>query len=695
MAPEPSRAVLSAEQAFALLTTTLREGLRSPGALAIKATAGLGKSKAAASELVLIPNICALHVDVYVPSRKEQRQWQATLTAAANQANVPINVLLIEGRNEENCVQHEAASLLSKAGLSPTKLLCRAADKECRAYQGCPYREQFVSKGPAIRIFTHSHLATPIPDGFRRADIVMIDESFHAVAVQVDKDIPVDDIRLLRGIDAARLPLGAYTGKPLVENSMTLGEVFTICRSVAEAVSSTLPLLDGLRGRGLSSEKLNEVAALILGSLKYPRIAPNDTFPRINSELRRCERSRATSIALMFQTLARELETQRSESHSIKRIDAHTFTLCTRKKLPRLCDVETIIILDADSDENNLRPIIPQIRTVSIEARMRARITQVQDLSFSRQYLRLRDGEQPKAEAVVALADRVRSWAGRRKLVVTYQALIPHLAPLLPNVEFCYFGNLRGTNDYEGCDTVFVIGRQFIPSTAVEEIARALHWDAEEPLILGDPIPRRHLAGPGVLKSYDELDPRLQSVRAASREAETRQALARVRLVHAQELKEVVLLSSQPVGVPVDALVTFEPPKGERIFERLGGVLPFAAEDLVRLGVSEFRDTRAALRWRSRPETTPAAIRDSLKRAGVVVAETFYRRAGQRGPQSRLLVDYLRHPMPHITVPRLLAAPGQGATEVAPLDWVCEPMEGIPGIEVCRLRKPMDKEQAA
>jgi len=685
LVPAVLRPTLSGSEAVALLRATLRDALQSKAVLAIKGTAGLGKSKMAADEIVALPDIERLHVDIFVPSRKEQRQWEAELAKKVETAGKDAAILLIEGRNEQNCVQHEAANALSKAGLPASKLLCRTKDAECKAFQDCPYRAQFASQQPAIRIYTHSHLATPRPQRLPPADIAVVDESFHNVTVSIDENIPIDGIHGLRGVNTNRLfanTVGADTGR-----ASKFGELLTTCRAVAEAISSGRPVLDELRGRGITDEALSSAANVYLENLKYPRVAPNDPPRRVTSEINRCERKKATMIAGALQALGVELGTGRSESHAIRTNANGTFNLCRRKNLPRLCDVGTIVVLDADCDENNLLPILPQARIVPIEARFNAKLTQCTDLSFSRRYLGTQEGKKINAKAVAALLDRIRRLPGRRKLIATYRALIPHLQPSLPGVAFCYFGNLRGTNDYENCDTVIVIGRQFIPTEAVENIARALHWDSREPLVLGQSVPRRYQAGDGVLRSYDELDPRLRSVRAASREAETRQALARARLVHATDRKEVFLFSSQPIGIAVDALIQFEPSKGERIFEKLDGALPFGAADLVRLSSGEFKDERAALRWRNRPETTPVAIRDSFRRAGVVLAETHYRRAGQRGPQSRLLVDPLRHPMPHITLAPLLAETGQAPVEIAPLPWVSEPMAGFPGFEMCRLRK--------
>ena len=669
MVPESSRSELQPAEAVALLVEQLQTALKSKTRVAIKASAGLGKSVIAAQQLVALPDLCKLYIDIFVPSRKEQLETRVRLLAAAERAGVKTDILVIEGRSKDNCIQFEAANALSGAGLSPSRMLCKTDDAQCSGFEGCPYRAQFLSKRPAIRIYTHAHLTTPRPEGLPAADIAVIDESFHGVAAHVQDGIRTGDLVSLPGLNF-RLPKVFSDHNP-ADALKDYKQCCETSKTVARAISSGRPILEELRAGGIDPETLRNTADFISRYLRYPRVEPNTPFEVVKNAIARSGRVRTGTLASTLRAIAKELETSRSESHAIKVNDDGTYTLCIRKPFPRLCDVETIVILDADCDANNLLPMIPDTRIVTINARSNAYITQIDDLTFSRTYLGIGEGQPPKRSVFEAIAERVHKWPGKSKLVVTYRALIGFLKPLLPGVKFCYFGNLRGSNEFEDCRTVFVIGRQFIPNQAVENIARALHWDSSEQLVFGNPVPRRYRVGAGVLRSYDELDPRLQSVRAASREAETRQGLARARLVHAHPRKEVILLSSQPIGLPVDAIIRFKTSKAERIFDQLDGVLPFGADELVRLSGGEFSDVKAARRWRGRPETTPAAIRDYYKRAGLVIAETSYRHAQRRGPSARLLVDPLRHPMPHITLPMTLAAPGEEPKNVLvePLPW--------------------------
>ncbi|MFC6637573.1 hypothetical protein GV827_18065 [Sulfitobacter sp. JBTF-M27] len=80
-------------------------------------------------------------------------------------------------------------------------------------------------------------------------------------------------------------------------------------------------------------------------------------------------------------------------------------------------------------------------------------------------------------------------------------------------------------------------------------------------------------------------DPRLAAVLKQVREAETVQALARLRLVWASYPKRVFLLSNLPVEMPVDHLIEFNDLMPDRLELELldKGEVPITAKSLVRL----------------------------------------------------------------------------------------------------------------
>jgi hypothetical protein len=368
-----------------------------------------------------------------------------------------------------------------------------------------------------------------------------------------------------------------------------------------------------------------------------------------------------------------ELETPRRFSHSVKACPDGEAKLCVTKSILRLWDHETIVILDADYEPQSTMGFLPGVRCVSIEAKQNARFVQVEDLSFSKGYLGLRPGGAINSKVVAELARQIRSLPGKSKMVVTYKGLIPTLREQLPSARYTHFGGLRGTNDFEDCETAIIVGRNYPPTDAIEDIARALHYASPEPLMLAEPVPRRHAVGKGFLWSYDFFDERLQSVLRAMREAETRQAIGRLRLVHAKQPKSVYIFSSQPVGIAIDQLMAFHPSKGEKLFEQLGGFLPMNPNDLSRLaGTAEFpRGATQAKNWRDETTKTGDGIKSTLMRRSVLVAQTSYRRRGKLGRSTPIHVSPIAHPYPEISLGKRLASPEERAEDVivAPLPW--------------------------
>jgi hypothetical protein len=150
------------------------------------------------------------------------------------------------------------------------------------------------------------------------------------------------------------------------------------------------------------------------------------------------------------------------------------------------------------------------------------------------------------------------------------------------------------------------------PTPAVDLKARAMFWDADEPLLHDEA---------GRLKAQDEQsapistqfrgyvqssrnphpqsgvhvpafsDARIDALLSQSRDAETMQALGRLRLVHAEYTKRVFLLSNLPVEVPVDRFVPFNelmPDRLELELIRRGNV------PLTPLGLQKMRPDLAA-----------------------------------------------------------------------------------------------------
>lgn len=177
------------------------------------------------------------------------------------------------------------------------------------------------------------------------------------------------------------------------------------------------------------------------------------------------------------------------------------------------------------------------------------------------------------------------------------------------NADVIHFGAIRGRDEFKNHDWVAIIGRQQLPASAVEDAARALWYDAKEPLVLNGYSRTSHKiqllnGGHVVLPSWDHPDPRVQAVVRIRREAETRQAIDRVRLIW-NGPKLVFLVSSQPVGIPIDRALKWDElcaggTKLELLLDQFGGILPLSASWLAANAADLFPTRKAAENWITR-----------------------------------------------------------------------------------------------
>ena len=140
--------------------------------------------------------------------------------------------------------------------------------------------------------------------------------------------------------------------------------------------------------------------------------------------------------------------------------------------------------------------------------------------------------------------------------------------------------------------------------TRVEQQARAVFGGSGNPLGYDDkenlPLDQVDywlsanvaLNAPAAMTVPSFSDPRIEAVQKQIREAETVQAIARLRLVWADYQKRVFLLSNLPVEMPVDHLIEFNDLMPDRLEMELirTGDLP-----LTPLGLEKMQDNLGAI----------------------------------------------------------------------------------------------------
>jgi hypothetical protein len=212
--------------------------------------------------------------------------------------------------------------------------------------------------------------------------------------------------------------------------------------------------------------------------------------------------------------------------------------------------------------------------------------------------------------------------------------------------EIAYFGNLRGSNEFEGHDTVIILGRDEPSVRDAEQRAMAIWYDTKEPIEEMRANSKGHVNYRKLVRHYPmrdgsrkrarvsiHPDARVQAIVEQTREAEMVQAIDRLRLIYTKKRKTVYILCSIPLDIPIDELVTWKQLTGDR---RLSDVLakcdakgwdalPLPPRDLSRLFPDLWATPKAAERWIAK--NPPAACSNIIRVWGVLAD---YRPKGQR-----------------------------------------------------------------
>jgi hypothetical protein len=228
------------------------------------------------------------------------------------------------------------------------------------------------------------------------------------------------------------------------------------------------------------------------------------------------------------------------------------------------------------------------------------------------------------------------------------------------NRPACHFNAVRGKNEWEHCRRIVAIGQESMPIRDLEDIARAFMADDPLPFVSMDQsappdwpyrfwpykATRMRRMRDGTLSSVEvevHPDPRCQRVLEQIREAEVVQMIDRVRSIFNLG-RAGVLMNSLCLDVTYDEIRSHrELVRGGNPLERAWhatGILPLGARYLHMAHPGLFPTEKAAAKMLGKYPPTP----NKILTWGWGVLN--FRLHGQRGSDSRALIDLTRHPDP-------------------------------------------------
>jgi hypothetical protein len=540
-----------------------------PPSLAIKATAGLGKTSKLIARLIQRNALELGDIHYFVPTHNLSKQLLTDLDDALD-VNMSSGRLrktqLISGRDKTDeegrplCEKATLAKEVAKLGLSVSTTLCKSGHTTCQFYNSCGYQKQFGDKKAEeaaeaeipdfnkvfseVKVMAHNHLFLNTKGRMRKPKLVIVDEAFWQTGIDETLVSPND-------LFAVGKPISALIGQTLLN-------------------PDSPPLLKALRDAGYDEWQLafeaHEIEEEVTVKVDIkPDMATSEQGRRLSSA------AYVAKAHILLKHLSAELgRVSRDESHVVrfepdsndkKNKKAGQLVMTTRKHLNVDSDTP-IIFIDANAQKGMLEQFVESVDVVEIAAKRKATIHQFTDRSFSKTKLLSADGEllsQVKA-FIAGVASKGSTLVACTKAVKT---AICGDGSTYEGASFVNFGNLRGLNDYASFDNVIILGREQPAASGMSDQARAMWWDSEEPLrglqdksgnlpYINEPRGYRGIQR-GSVQVQTHPDWRAQLLLEQIREAESEQALDRLRLLRGEgNQRQVYILSSVPLNVTVD-----------------------------------------------------------------------------------------------------------------------------------------------
>ena len=538
----------------------------------IRAAAGLGKTSAVEAMLLRhIDKVRRSTIEFYVPTHELADEIAGRL----DEQDVPVTVIRGRDRTGDDdhplCRKNKAAGRMSAAGVNVRKNLCgidSPPSERCEHFEGCPYLAQFQNLQSGVRVMAHNYLFLNRVQELDEPDFIIIDEAFHDKASQ-EREFPLSEL------------LAEVNGEDIEHRALK--------RELHDMLSSGAPLLSALLQLGIDEARLNAA-----------RNDENRTQGRSSAIAQRRGLTGDAAlpdykIALLFDRLAKEIGFEREQCHAVW-VREGKVHLGWREDL-RLGEHTIMLVLDADLDETIMQRILERGEIIRIEVERNAEVIQVRNRTVGNYWLsgdgdpelgqqRLSELKRLIGREVERHPDKVLVVSPKkvRRAITEDEGDLKHPTDH-EGATYIHFHKLRGVDSFKDYETVIIIGRHQPPDYAIEDAGRALWWDDPLPLRLDQQLKKedrgyRMRSGENAsAKVMVHPDNRIQRGLELKRECETLQAIDRLRLVHNENPKKVIVVSNIVLDLTVDRLVTWDelmevPPRILLAWRRSGGVLP-------------------------------------------------------------------------------------------------------------------------
>jgi hypothetical protein len=509
------------------------------------------------------------------------------------------SAVIIVGRDRDVggnpvCDYASQAKQITDVGYSVFASLClqsgSGGDVRCPSFDSCEYNRRLrAARESPTPIALHAHLSTLRRLGVYDADVDDEGVPQHPRWKMFTLDDPA---HIVCDEDPTANLVDTDTQYP----EKALGQLVNRLLRETILTGKSGGLLDLLRDAGFTPERLIELteAQAKHDYAAAPGLAPGST----NNAAKLPKLKKRYRWVGAIKRLAAELASGRKgDSYSLgfatDKQGAPIIRLFGRRNWP---DGASALILDGTASPTILRTVIPGLKALDeIIVQRNAEVIQVRDRTFSEYSLLGKQSDEAEAAdddvteaATAGLLEEVRrviereAEQGKTLVVATKKvrlALTNEAEEEMPasspahGADIAHYGNIRGTNDFEGHDTIILLGRMELPVVAAEDRAKAIWFDATTPLkfIPTDSggarryqnerrrywMPKLGERAP-IGKASCHPDPRVQAVVESLWEAEMLQSIDRLRLLHSTKRKRVIVLCNISIpGLAVDRLLSW------------------------------------------------------------------------------------------------------------------------------------------
>lgn len=608
------------------------DALKSPPRLLVTGGQGTGKTREVIRGLVSVEDP-SLVLSVYQPTLGKAEEFAREYAERAPAGSPP--VMVIRGRKAPDpgrddggamCLRHEIATKAAKLRVNVKQKICAA----CPFALDCGYLKQdadIEAQGGGVFVMANEYLFLPSPltaAGLRR-DLIIIDE-----------DVTMKAAAVLEFTPSRIKDSGDWTKASLNDA--------TEARGVADKVHSAVVdhpgrELEYLRSVGVTDKNLKKLRSTLndMADQDVGQIDGGMSDAAISRVLDAVEQSELGKVARLVSSILLEWSAPRPGLNGviynekakvdIKQADGSTVTeYQPRVSVHFLRSIDGVasvplLMLDGTGSPDLVSKVFGDVAHVRIAVDRLGEVIQVTGKTFSRNSLigRSKSGEiynEDRAKAADELRANLINFIRETKRGATFVAATKSVREALeadignaPDIRFGHFGAVRGFNEWEGCDTAIIVGREQPNFYEVEKIARAFAAADAEPMrpagaafdALNMDLYRqargRRMKDGTVQAELVTVhpDPRAQAVLEQIREADIIQAVDRVRAVF--NTRRIFILSSVVVDISVDRVERWGTlRKGGTKLERLasGGFVPLSAAGMSALRPDLWSSEKAA-----------------------------------------------------------------------------------------------------